>query len=243
MSVNESNQPVNPSEIPTPPIQHTVSNERGNFLIILGTLVLLVVVGGGAYYLGTQRGSSNQVNQNTQQSNPVIPVTSEPSPSSNDQPINSDWKTFITSGINSGLTLKYPSNWVTPEGTFISEKTFVAGEQDRSKVYNIIEIQKYSTQLYTGYTNAEWFNKINNLTSPESDQRETRTKLTSGKITGGEPYVIFKDEPSATAQSGSFKQVKAYILKNQTIYQFTLDLYDDNGLEIFKKIIASAVVN
>lgn len=154
-----------------------------------------------------------------------------------------NWKALTTSGINTGLTLKYPSNWVAPENTFISEKSFVAGEQDRSKTYNIIEIHKYSTQLYTGYTNSEWFDKINGLTEPMGDQRAIRTKLASGKVASGESYVIFKDEPSETAQGGVSKQVKAYILKGQTIYQLTLDLYDNNGLEVFKKIVASATVN
>ena len=147
------------------------------------------------------------------------------------------WKTFI----KNDLTLKYPPNWEANE--FISEVAFTSGEQDKSKVYNIIGINKYPTQLYEGYTNSEWFNKISNLTEPLSDQREIRTKIASGNIASREPYVIFKDESSATAKAEIFKQVKAYILKDQTIYQLRLDLYDNNGLEVFKKIVASAVID
>jgi hypothetical protein len=210
---------------------------------IIIVLVLVAGVIGGAYYLGTQKNISGQANS-LKQPESTSTLKSNPSPSAKgDKSSRNSGKTFVTTGINNGLTLKYPADWVTPEGMFISEKTFVAGEQDRNKVYNIIEVQKYATQLYEGYTNAEWFNKVNNLTSPDSDQRETRTKLASGKVASGESYVIFKDEPSSTAQGEVFKQVKAYILKDQTIYQLTLDLYDDSGLEIFKQIVASSVIN
>ncbi len=201
---------------------------------------------GGVYYFG--KSSVKSTHQT-----PYFPIiwpdngtTAEDKPTITSVPMSSvettNWKTFTTAGINSGLTLKYPQEWVTSENMFISEKTFVAGEQDRSKIYNIIDINKYSTQIYDGYTNSEWFNKINNLTKPISDQREVRTKITSGNIASGEPYVIFRDEPSTTAVGDVFKQVKAYILNDQTIYQLTLDLYDDNGLETFKKIIQTATL-
>lgn len=192
-------------------------------------LLIALVIGGYLLYSGKISLDQKTGIQTTTQS----PFTDE----------TASWKTFTTSGIDAGLTLKYPSNWVIVENAFIAEKSFVPGEQDRSKVYNIIGIQKYSTQLYVGYTNSEWFNKISNLTEPMSDQREIRTKIASGTITSGEPYVIFKDEPSATAKTEIFKQVKTYILKDQTIYQLTLDLYDNNGLETFKKIVATAAIS
>lgn len=228
-SFSQSPSPINP-----------VANQKGNFLPIIGVTVLVLVIGAGAYYLSVnkEKSSTNANNQQIQ----AFPTTQSSSTGNFTEEIT-NWKTFTTLGINAGLTLKYPSNWVTPENIFISEKPFVAGEQDRSKTYNIIETQKYSTQLYAGYTNSEWFDKIKSLTEPISDQRETRTKITSGKVNSGEPYVIFKDEPSASAQGEIFKQAKAYILKGQTIYQLTLDLYDDSGLETFKKIVLTAVVN
>jgi|SRR3989344_163634 len=199
-------------------------SQRGfSSVILIVILVVGLIIIGGTYFLGTKN----------------VPI----SPSDTANLSNDSEKTFATTGINAGLTLKYPSDWVSPEGILISEKTFVAGEQDRSKVYNIIEIHKYPTQLYEGYTNSEWFNKINNLTSPDSNQRETNTKLTSGQVTSGESYVVFKNEPSTSFQGGDFKLVKAYILKDQIIYQLTLDLYDNNGLEIFKKIVSSSVIN
>jgi hypothetical protein len=63
---NNSNQLANPSVTPvqTPVPQHPIKNPRGNFPIILGVLVLLLVVGGGAYYLGIQNGRTAPQAQN-----------------------------------------------------------------------------------------------------------------------------------------------------------------------------------
>lgn len=244
MEMDDDNQQVNQGgNLNQNPSSNPIINQKGNFLLIIGVVIVILIIGAGAYYLGVNKDRSF-TNGNSQQLQ--VSPTTQSSPtglptSSTDNTTN--WKTFTTSGINTGLTFKYPLNWVTPENTFISEKSFIVGEQDRSKTYNIIEIQKYSTQLYVGYTNSEWFDKINSLTESMSDQRAIRTKITSGKVTSGEPYVIFKDEPSASAQGGIFKQVKAYILKDQTIYQLTLDLYNDDGLDTFKKIIPTAVIN
>lgn len=61
MDANDTNQSVNPSEAPVQAMQ-PINNQRGNFPIILGVLVLLLIVGGGAYYLGTPRNQSNSQN-------------------------------------------------------------------------------------------------------------------------------------------------------------------------------------
>lgn len=59
MEINNQNQPIDSTKIPvqSPPIFNLVNNQRGFFPIILGVLVLLIVVGGGAYYLGVQKSS------------------------------------------------------------------------------------------------------------------------------------------------------------------------------------------
>lgn len=108
------NQPVNPSEAPIQTVQHPINNQRGNSLIILGVIMLLLVVGGGAYYLGIQKNSCNEVNQNAQQFNPTPTLTFEPSPSTNNQTTNSDWKTYTNTtykfSLNYPYTLKVSSN-------------------------------------------------------------------------------------------------------------------------------------
>jgi hypothetical protein len=221
-------------------------NQKGNapILILIGIFILVGLIG-GAYYFGMKKDggnykSSTNVQQTTTASTSNKVSTNSPNSSSHSDDTTSNLKTFTST--SRGISLKYPANWITSDDEFVSEKPFAPGEQDRTKTYNIIEIQKYTEQMYVGYTNAEWFNKVYSSTSSIGDQREKRTKITSGAVTSGEQYVIFTNEPSTTAQAEGFKQVKAYILKGQTIYQLTLDMYDQNGLETFKQIIPTATV-
>jgi len=62
MEMENSNQPVSPFEMPvqSPPVSYPAKNQKGFFPIILGALVLLAVVGVGAYYLGTRNNGSEQ---------------------------------------------------------------------------------------------------------------------------------------------------------------------------------------
>lgn len=235
---NQSEKETTTLPIPdsTPPLK-TLSSPKNKLSLISGGIVLLLLIG-GILYLGMRNNPYNK-NQNTQQS-ATSNLTSDSTRSDTSDTDDDDWKSFAKNTL--GIAVSYPPTWVTPENSFISEKQFVPGEQDKSKIYNIIEIQKYSTPIYAGYTNSEWFDKINSSTIPISDQREMRTKLTSGTVESGEHYVIFTDEPSATAQSEGSKQVKAYILKEQTVYQLTLDMYDQNGLNIFRKIVPTAII-
>lgn len=198
---------------------------------IILSLLSLVVIGAGSYYLLTQNKSP------IPSFNSPAPQAPEASPSI--QPSTTASKIFNNESI--GVTFNYPVDWVIQD-SIISEKPFVPGEQDRTQVYNIIEVQKQPTPLYSGYKNSEWFNKINNSTSPLIDQREKINKLESGTVATGEPYVIFAIEPSSTAQSENFKQIKAYILKNEILYQLTLNQFDQKGSESLYMIVPSISV-
>lgn len=133
MEIENTQQQINKGDNfnQNPFSSNPITNQRGNLLLIIGVVIL--VIGASAYYLGVNKDKSfTNVNNQQPQISPTIQSfpTDLPTISTNDT-IN--WKTFTTSGINTGLTLKYPSNWVTSENTFIAEKPFVAGEQDRSK--------------------------------------------------------------------------------------------------------------
>ena len=149
------------------------------------------------------------------------------------------WKTVTLEGF----TIKTPNAWKGAYG--LSEFPFTPGEIDKTKIYNIIETHRYPTQLYTGYTNRQWFDKINSLQINESytDQRDRITKITSGKVASGEEYVIFKNEPSESFPGEPATQLKAYVIKEQSIYQFTLSQYNKNGLELFNKVIPTTIIN
>ena len=208
--------------------------------IIILVILLVIGVGVGAFYFGRLSIKKDEIAQSPSPTPQVSTqaVTLPPTTS----PISSDWKTF---NHYSGVTINYPNNWVTVENEFISEITFTPGTQDSRNIYNIIEFTKYETgPIFVGYSNSEWFDKVNNLTAPFIDQKETRTKIASGKVSSGEPYVIFTDEPNTSIVAAAiFKKVIAYILKDEILYQLSLDLYDQNGLENFKKMLPTAKIN
>lgn len=79
MEINKPNQPVNPPETPTQPVLNPVNNKKSFFPIILGVLLLFVLVGGGAYYLGKQNSRTNQAsNINTKPTPTQIFISSLP---------------------------------------------------------------------------------------------------------------------------------------------------------------------
>lgn len=126
MDVNEPNQTVNPSEAPSQPIQHPINNQRGNFLIILGVLVLLLVVGGGAYYLGTQNGQTKNIDTQLPMSSQIntsptsIPVATQV-PSSTE---TANWKIYIHPQYK--YSIKYP-----PSVEFTMDRFHFIGDKNR----------------------------------------------------------------------------------------------------------------
>lgn len=106
MEENNPNQSVNPSGpfVQTQPVSNSVNNQKGFFPIILGVLVLLLVIGGGAYYLGTQKNANILPNDNTTQNSsinlsPTILPTEEPTNAS------------LKSHDSKYFSVSYPSNW------------------------------------------------------------------------------------------------------------------------------------
>lgn len=107
MDTNNPTPKVNPSENPAQPqpISHPVHNQRGNVPIIIAGIILLLVVGSGAYYWGMQNTKYRQVNN------------SEASISKNNQPIGNptivndtaNWKTYTNAKY--GYTIMYPEDW------------------------------------------------------------------------------------------------------------------------------------
>src|SRR3989338_2621572 len=125
MEANDNNQLTNPVETPVQPSQHSVNNQRGNFPIVLGVLVLLFVVGGGAYYLGIQRNNSqpSQVNNpssTTNQTNEVSSRTTAPVTIDN---VN-EWKTYTDEKLK--YRLQYAPNPLQPMRTE-GDTSFIVG--------------------------------------------------------------------------------------------------------------------
>lgn len=110
METNNTNKPVNSPSIPaqSPILKHPVINQRGNLPIILAVLVLLLVVGSGAYYLGTQKSKQTTSTQDT----PIPTNTASNTPTQTNE---AELKTYTSTPL--GFTIKYPSEWITNELT------------------------------------------------------------------------------------------------------------------------------
>jgi hypothetical protein len=108
MEINDDKKSVNPVETSTLPVPQPINNQRRNFLIILSVLFLLIVVGIGAYYLGTQDNRQITSIQNTPI--PTNAVSNTPT-----QAQEAELKTFTSTPLR--FTVKYPSEWITIEQT------------------------------------------------------------------------------------------------------------------------------
>ncbi|MDA1079851.1 MAG: hypothetical protein O2840_04160 [bacterium] len=114
MEIDDPTHSVTPSEIPVQPLstQPSPVNYQKNFLpIIFGVMVLILVVGSGAYYLGTQQNNSSTNNnfpstipQDTMESTTADQTSPLVNPTSN---INQSAQKTETSGE----TVVIPSNW------------------------------------------------------------------------------------------------------------------------------------
>lgn len=109
MEENNPNQSINSYEtsIPPQPVSNLIKNKKGFFPIILGVLVLLVIVGGGAYYLGTQNKSTKQSTINTP--SPTISTQQNnvaTSPAYSNGSVSTNWKTYKNTKY--GYTVRYP---------------------------------------------------------------------------------------------------------------------------------------
>ena len=65
-----------------------------------------------------------------------------------------------------------------------------------------------------------------------------RTRLTVGNVSSGEPYFIVRNQAGT-----ALDQIRAYSVKDESIYEFILSDYDEKGLNIFKNIIKTVSLN
>lgn len=118
MEENNSNQSANLSESPaqTQPVSNPINNQKGFFPIILGVSILLIVVGGGAYYLGTQNSGKTTQPQNSNAQSATNPTSSPvvTQPSQVDK--TSGWESYIS--VKHGYEIKYPNFLVHEAETY-----------------------------------------------------------------------------------------------------------------------------
>jgi hypothetical protein len=117
MDLNQQS-PMQQNPILQQPVNQ-ISSPRSKWKLILLAIILLLVVGSGAYYLGAKQ--NKLIMQNQQKS--VIPTITQSIPTSTPDP-TANWKTYVDQ--NNTFSIKYPANWYVYEykqggGTSISD--------------------------------------------------------------------------------------------------------------------------
>ena len=160
-----------------------------------------------------------------------------------------DWKSLDNAGTN--LTLKYPSDWTISDDGIISQYPLplTIDNSKSDQIYNFITIDKHVGAIFNGFYDTDLFEKIYQMKSEDSfkpdvfnQDNKKITKISSGKILSGERFVVFKLE-SDQILTKQKSEIKAYILKSNSIIILTLSHYNQAGLETFKKIVASVTLN
>lgn len=116
MDTENTSQQTNQAQIApeNQPIQNILNNQKGNVPIILGAIVVLLIVGAGAYYLGTQKNNaSTNIGQNvTPSTTPTnqTSTTASPTQATNQQAssVPSDWT--LKSSTYCGVKFPVPPN-------------------------------------------------------------------------------------------------------------------------------------
>lgn len=231
MELNTSTQSVNPSEIPAQPqpIQPPpVNNQKGFLPIILGIFVLLLVVGGGAYYLGTQnsRTAPQAQNTNTQpttnpQNNTATDPTDAPittqSPQSDE---TAGWKTYSSSI----LSFKYPATLNLEE----REKNYIVLLSDANNPQSVlVSIDARQTGNYASYDKAVSSTK-EGIINVQTEEMTNGVKI-SGKVGPG----YGEGQPITIAL---FKYGTAAVEAETTTT-------NQNQLQTFNKILSTFTLN
>lgn len=108
MEVENAQQQVNQGNNlnQSPPSVNPITNQKGNFLLIIGVVVLVLVIGAGAYYLRTRKPATIVPSPTSVITSPTPQVTPTSSPT--DETAN--WKTYTSE--DASFSFKYPSDWI-----------------------------------------------------------------------------------------------------------------------------------
>lgn len=141
MDVDDTNQIDSLAQISTqnPNPQNNPSiNQKGVFLPILGIILFLIIIGGGAYYLRMQNAKTAPI---VQQSNPSPSIATTTQPSA---PTTIEQK---YSSTQCSLTLSYPTDWKAVEHSY---------KQSQDYQYVCVDIQAPNYKLAEGgYTGTQ----------------------------------------------------------------------------------------
>lgn len=267
MEVNSPNQPETSTQ--PHPVQTPVINQKGFFPIILGVLVLLLVVGGGAYYLGTQNKSTKQSSVNT----PSLTISTQQnnvdtSPASSNASIPTNWKTYNNTKYS--YSVSFPS---ALEATNSERGTIVNAENSDSVMFDYPNPDFGIPPYYISVTSESQgstgnFGTYGTLSQPTLDKifalkvGEELDKKTSEHIIGSsEVPTNYKRLPDETVNglnfigieipawytgsSGSISHRILFLRKNGKIYSTGITYHkdDQDRLKEFQQFYSSLTFN
>lgn len=227
MEKNTINQPTNPLKTPTQSVQQPTNNQRSRLPIVLAALVLLLVVGSGAYYVGTQYSRTGPQSQSTNTwpttTSPNNTVTN-PTHTTTQNPQNNEtasWKTYSSSI----LSFKYPATLTLEE----RQKNYIVLISDANNPQSVlVSIDARQSGNYANYETAVSSTKAG-LTDVQTVETTNGVNI-SGKVAPGygegQPIIIalFKYgtaavEAETTSTNQSQLQIFNTILSTFTLYK------------------------
>lgn len=201
------------------------------FIIIILLFVVFVALGGNGFDYGT--GIKTVIDTLVSPYKPLM--VKKPAPSVKPLP-PADWKS--TTIPSYGLNLKIPLDWN------------VDGEHVKSPFsVHVITVSSNSGLLVAGIYNNELFKKAYNrkkgdyFKAKNLDEEVTLTNIESGEILTGQPYVVVNSQFENIQTQAQISQIKALILKDNSLLIFTLSKQSVEGIEFLRKIMSLASLN
>ncbi len=231
---NQSEQPVVPPVIAAPEV---VQNRSIATPVVLTLLLSALIFGVGGFFIGKQK-STLPTPLESLSPIPSAEQVLEKSPT----PQNTSTNNLYT---NQFFTFNYPTSWKTENTMVFEQRSNCDPETSRCSVQkNVVDIRSNRTQIYQGYTNGAWFNKISGLTSPWNSDGEVFTKLAVGSTSEGKSYVIFKQSPAADFEGEAFMFLIGYVLDGKNLYELRLSDFESDsvGLVLMKSLIESVKI-
>ena len=229
MEEQSQRQPVSTQPVSTPQIPV----KRDNISLIIVFVLVFLLMAGGLVYLGYQ---NYQLQQKLNQLLGQQANQTQPSPS----PLEISGETQKNTYSNQYLTFSYPKSWQVDNSVIYEYRSGCNPDTFRCATEkNIVDIRSNLTQIYQGYTNLEWFNKISTLTSPWESDRDVFTKLATGETQEGKAYVIFKQAPSADFEGEPLMLVIGYVPDGNNLHELRLSHFgsDQEAGQLLKSMI------
>lgn len=205
--------------------------QKGQIQILIGILIL-VIVAGGAYFLGKS---------NVKPSTPVVSQTSQPTPSltpdASPAPTGAretaNWKTYTDSA--NGFLFKYPNNWNQVEMAThqIAISPSIPQPFDPSKVFSLSGILITVTSDNDKILDSTQY--VNQMVIPVNTYSKN-AKITQ-KLSNIDGVIV---EGITGAASGQPSGPSAYITKGTKIMRIDLDSTGiENARDVFDKILST----